>query len=67
MPDAPACLLHDLTGRGEIVMTGKDRVELLHGLVTNDIKKLTPGTGCYAGFLTPKGKLLADQIGRAHV
>src|SRR6185369_15151933 len=32
------------------------------GLVTNDVKKLTPGHGCHAAFLTPKGKLLADLV-----
>jgi folate-binding protein YgfZ len=53
-------LLFDLTGRGAVVLTGKDRASFLHGLVTNDIKKLAPGTGCAAAFLTPKGKLLAD-------
>jgi folate-binding protein YgfZ len=52
----------DLTGRGAVTLTGKDRASFLHGLVTNDIKKLTPGTGCAAAFLTPKGKLLADCV-----
>ena len=55
-------LLFDLTGRGAIVLTGKDRASFLHGLVTNDVKVLTPGTGCAAAFLTPKGKLLADCV-----
>jgi folate-binding protein YgfZ len=58
----PSPLLFDLTGRGAVVVTGKDRASFLHGLVTNDIKKLTPGTGCAAAFLTPKGKLLADCV-----
>jgi folate-binding protein YgfZ len=56
--DAPC--LFDLTGRGTIVLTGKDRASFLHSLVTNDVKSLRPGTGCYAAFLTPKGKMLAD-------
>ncbi len=59
---APSPLLFDLTGRGAVVLTGKDRASFLHGLVTNDIKKLTPGTGCAAAFLTPKGKILADCV-----
>ena len=58
----PSPLLFDLTGRGAVVLTGKDRASFLHGLVTNDIKKLTPGTGCAAAFLTPKGKVLADCV-----
>ena len=57
-----ASLLFDLTGRGAVILAGKDRASFLHGLVTNDIKKLTPGTGCAAAFLTPKGKLLADCV-----
>ena len=28
--------------------------------MTNDVEGLTPGTGCYAAFLTPKGKMLGD-------
>ena len=32
----------------------------LHGQVTNDIESLRPGDGCYAAFLTPKGKMLGD-------
>jgi folate-binding protein YgfZ len=55
-------LLFDLPGRGAILLTGKDRASFLHGLVTNDVKALTPGTGCAAAFLTPKGKLLADFV-----
>jgi folate-binding protein YgfZ len=51
-----------LTGRGAIILTGKDRASFLHGLVTNDVKKLAPGSGCAAAFLTPKGKLLADCV-----
>jgi folate-binding protein YgfZ len=53
-------LLFDLTGRAEIAVTGRDRFEFLHGLVTNDIKRLRPGQGCAAAFLTPKGRLAAD-------
>ena len=28
--------------------------------MTNDVESLSPGTGCYAAFLTPKGKMLGD-------
>ncbi|HEX7615084.1 MAG TPA: glycine cleavage T C-terminal barrel domain-containing protein [Thermoanaerobaculia bacterium] len=55
-------LLFDLHARGAIILTGKDRASFLHGLVTNDIRKLTPGAGCAAAFLTPKGKMLADCV-----
>jgi folate-binding protein YgfZ len=53
-------LLFDLTGRAEIAVTGRDRSDFLHGLVTNDVKRLRPGEGCAAAFLTPKGKMLAE-------
>ncbi|MEO6323624.1 MAG: glycine cleavage T C-terminal barrel domain-containing protein [Thermoanaerobaculia bacterium] len=56
----PGCALFDLVGRGTLVLRGKDRAEFLHGLVTNDVKGLKPGTGCYAAVLTPKGKMRAD-------
>jgi len=58
--DAP--LLFNLTGRAEIAVAGKDRVTFLQGLVTNDVKRLAPGEGCAAAFLTPKGKLLAELV-----
>ncbi len=46
--------------RGYLWLAGRDRASFLHGLVTNDIKNLTPGSGCYAAFLTPQGRLIAD-------
>ncbi len=53
-------LLFDLSGRCSIAVRGRDRAEFLHGLVTNDVKKLRPGEGCAAAFLTPKGRMLAE-------
>jgi len=50
----------DLSGRGKIKMTGDDRARLLHAMTTNHIQQLTPGTGCYAFFLTTQGRILAD-------
>ena len=46
--------------RSAIGLTGKDRAAYLHGLLTNDIQALTPGTGCYAAWLTPQGRMLTD-------
>ncbi len=57
-----ASLLFDLAGRGSIVLTGRDRAGFLHGLVTNDVKKLAAGQGCASAFLTAKGKLLAECV-----
>ena len=43
-----------------IAVRGKDRKEYLHGLLTNDIRGLIPGRGCYAAWLTPQGRMLTD-------
>jgi folate-binding protein YgfZ len=32
----------------------------LHGLLTNDITAIAPGQGCYAAYLTPQGRMIAD-------
>jgi folate-binding protein YgfZ len=67
MPDAlprtadKPCALFDLTGRGCLSIGGKDRAEFLHGMVTNDVKRLRPGQGCHAAILTPKGKMRAEM------
>ncbi|HEV2688958.1 MAG TPA: glycine cleavage T C-terminal barrel domain-containing protein [Bryobacteraceae bacterium] len=50
----------DLSARGKIKMTGEDRARLLHALTTNHIQQLTPGTGCYAFFLSAQGRILSD-------
>jgi folate-binding protein YgfZ len=54
---AASCDRSDL---GRIVVSGKDRASYLHGLLTNDITALQPGTGCYAAYLTPQGRMIAD-------
>ena len=41
-------------------LTGSDAKSFLQGQLTNDIEALEPGTGCYAAFLTTKGKMLGD-------
>ena len=52
--------LIDRSDRGRIVVSGKDRASYLHGLLTNDIVALGAGTGCYAAYLTPQGRMIAD-------
>jgi folate-binding protein YgfZ len=54
------CGLVDRSERGKLALTGADRKTFLAGQVTNDIVGLTAGTGCYAAFLTHKGKMLGD-------
>ena len=50
----------DVSGRGKIKVSGEDRARLLHAMTTNHIQQLTPGTGCYAFFLSAQGRILAD-------
>jgi tRNA-modifying protein YgfZ len=54
------CGLLDRSGRGKLALTGADAVEFLDGQVTNEIATRSPGEGCYAAFLTHKGKMLGD-------
>ncbi len=50
----------DLSFRGRICLVGKDRARFLHGQVTNDVKKLPVGSGCYAALVTARGKMVSD-------
>lgn len=52
--------LCDLSACGKLWLTGPDAAGFLHGMSSNDVKGLRPGGGCYATFLTPKGKMVAD-------
>jgi folate-binding protein YgfZ len=55
-----SCGLLDRSERGKLALTGPGAKEFLAGQVTNDTESLSPGNGCYAAFLTPKGKMLGD-------
>jgi glycine cleavage system T protein len=59
-----AGLIH-LAFRTTIRVTGTDRTRFLNGTLTNDIARLTPGTGCYACLLNPQGKIVADAEAHA--
>src|SRR4051812_45910331 len=56
-----ACGLVDRSERGKLALTGSETKVFLQGQVTNDIEGLEPGHGCYAAFLTHKGKMLGDM------
>lgn len=55
-----AAAVLDLSFRGRICLLGNDRIRFLHGQITNDIKKLSAGEGCYAALTTAKGKMESD-------
>jgi folate-binding protein YgfZ len=50
----------DLSFRSRVCVTGSDRVRFLNGQVTNNVKDLPTGAGCYAALVTAKGKLQSD-------
>jgi folate-binding protein YgfZ len=54
------CGLIDRSERGKLALTGSEAKAFLAGQVTNDVVGLKDGHGCYAAFLTHKGKMLGD-------
>ncbi len=50
----------DLSFRSRLCLVGADRARFLHGQVTNNVKKLRAGDGCYAAITTAKGKMESD-------
>ena len=54
------CGLIDRSERGKLALSGSGAVEFLNGQVTNELATLRSGEGCYAAFLTHKGKMLGD-------
>lgn len=54
-----AAAVVDLADRTQIELCGADRVKFLHGLCTNDIRRLEPGQGCEAFFLDARGHIRA--------
>ena len=52
----------DLIDRRWIALSGSERADYLQGLVTNDVAALPPGAGCYATYLTPQGRMIADML-----
>lgn len=55
-----AAALVDRSDRAWLVVSGNDRRSYLQGLLTNDIEILGAGRGCYAAYLTPQGRMIAD-------
>ena len=50
----------DLSFRGRLCVVGADRARFLNGQVTNNVKELKPGSGCYAAITNNKGKIQSD-------
>jgi folate-binding protein YgfZ len=54
--------LVDLGHRTQIEVGGADRASFLHNLSTNEIRKLSAGSGCEAFLTTAQGKTLAHAF-----
>ena len=50
-----------ISARQPLAVAGSDRASFLQGLLTNDIVSLQPGSGCYAAWLSPQGRMLTDM------
>lgn len=59
-------IIADLSHLGLLQIEGEDAVTFLQGQVTNDIKLLDGSNSQYAGYCTPKGRLLAIFLAFAH-
>ena len=55
-----------LDDRGVLALGGTDARDFLQGLVSNDLRLLSPEHAIYAALLTPQGKYLFDFIVFAH-
>ena len=53
--------LFDFSFRAKFRMKGRDHARLLQRLVSNDVKKLTPGQGVYATLLNAQGHIVVDM------
>ncbi|HWO40978.1 MAG TPA: aminomethyltransferase family protein, partial [Candidatus Eisenbacteria bacterium] len=52
--------IFDLSHRALIAFEGADRTAFLQGMLSNDVRFLSPGQGLDAAFLNQQGKILAD-------
>ncbi len=48
--------------RGLVEVTGGDRIDFLHRMLTNDVRRLQPGQGCHAFLLNKKGRIAAAPL-----
>ena len=46
--------------RSVLIVAGTDRAAFLHGLLSNEVRTLNAGSGCYAAWLTPQGRMITD-------
>jgi folate-binding protein YgfZ len=49
-----------VAARHPLSVAGTDRASFLHGLLSNEVRTLGAGTGCYAAWLTAQGRMITD-------
>ena len=54
--------IYTLEDRGILYLHGRDILEFLQNIITNDISKVNDSCSCFASLLTPQGKYLFDFI-----
>jgi aminomethyltransferase len=54
------CGLYPLDARAKVRVTGEDRTRWLNGMVTNNVRDLTPNHGLYAFLLNAQGRIQGD-------
>src|SRR5438128_857898 len=55
-----AVVVLDMSFRSRLCLVGADRQKFLNGQVTNNVKDLKVGEGCYAALVNAKGKMQSD-------
>jgi hypothetical protein len=55
-------VLADLSHWGLIAFAGEEAKTFLHNQITNDLRELTPELAVFAGYCSPKGRLLANFL-----
>lgn len=63
---AQGTIIADLSHFGLLQVEGADAATFLQGQITNDVKLLDGRNSQYAGYCTPKGRLLAMFLAFAH-
>jgi folate-binding protein YgfZ len=62
MTPNPVTLAIPLSHRGVVTVTGADRATFLQGLVTQDMRQVSPDRAAYACLLTANGRFLHDFL-----
>ena len=54
------CGVYDLSWRRYFLISGRDRVRWLNGMISNNVRDLAAGYGVYAFVLNPQGHIVGD-------